>query len=682
MNNTLDHALALASRGIPVFPYDVDKRPLTPHGFQDATTDPEIISAWAELWPDALIGMPTGELSGIAVVDIDVREGKDGRAWLADHGHMLAGARRVKTRSGGLHVYFQHPPGLRSSAGKIAPGVDVRAEGGYVVRWDCHGGEATGEPTPMPAELHAALLARQPRKQAALRDPEDLAPPSAQAVVDLLDSLPHPEDLDRDDWLRVGMAARGCCQGLEARGDDPRAAEIGEAWARWSARWPLYDGADDLAKWYQDFMARDAALAGWPHLVAAAIRLGVDPSPWTRGDGSQADADFAEFIAAARVEAASAADRLLDDLSIGAWAELDVPPVKQFLGWALVSASRMFLVGSTGLGKSQLSHAIGAAIASGRPFLHWQTTQARVLIVDGEMSTRLLKSRLAAVIRRNGADIPARNLAVYALDRSEQFAKLHPQVGQFQPLNTEDGCAFAQRLLRLVRPEVVIFDNVMSLVAGDQKDEVPWNETLPLVQWITGQGIAQLWLDHTGHNRTRQYGSATKAWRFDTVGVMTEREGKAATLPGEVSFKLSFDAPAGKARERDSLNRGDFAPRYITMSDAGWRQEPADAVETAAAPSPPAAKLPEALARWYQVWRDWSGDDRSVVGLFAAASRAGLIEPLANGEPSRVRDKKTQPARNAKRRLIELGWWRMDGERIVDAKAEAEEAARVAGLLG
>ncbi|WP_461628003.1 bifunctional DNA primase/polymerase, partial [Bradyrhizobium sp. 25ACV] len=41
----------------------------------------------------------------------------------------------VQTRSGGQHLYYIHRPGLRGSASKIAPGVDVRADGGYVIAW-------------------------------------------------------------------------------------------------------------------------------------------------------------------------------------------------------------------------------------------------------------------------------------------------------------------------------------------------------------------------------------------------------------------------------------------------------------------------------------------------------------------------------------------------------------------
>src|SRR4029077_12619441 len=80
----------------------------------------------------------------------------------------------------------------------------------------------------------------------------------------------------------------------------------------------------------------------------------------------------------------------------------------------------------------------------------------------------------------------------------------------------------------------------------------PWNETLPLVGNLTARRIGQVWLDHTGHNTERQYGSSTKAWRFDAVGVMTplpdDQRGR-----HEVAFTLSFEYP-GKARRRTPDN--------------------------------------------------------------------------------------------------------------------------------
>lgn len=127
-------ALGYACRGWAVFPCAAgSKRPATPHGFKDATLDPNSIRAWWTRMPAANIGMPTGPTS-VDVLDIDVRE--DGDGWAATarlaRAGLLAGANAmVSTRAGGLHLYFR-PSG--QPAGRLPlHHLDFKADGGYVV---------------------------------------------------------------------------------------------------------------------------------------------------------------------------------------------------------------------------------------------------------------------------------------------------------------------------------------------------------------------------------------------------------------------------------------------------------------------------------------------------------------------------------------------------------------------
>lgn len=139
----LDAALALARCGFSVFPVEPrGKRPLgslAPMGCNSATNDEQRVAEWWRAAPEANIGVATGPVSGLAVIDLDGEEGAD--SWgrlLAQHGAAAAwgppdGA-TVRT-GGGWHLYFALPDGLevRNSARRIAPGIDVRGEGGYVV---------------------------------------------------------------------------------------------------------------------------------------------------------------------------------------------------------------------------------------------------------------------------------------------------------------------------------------------------------------------------------------------------------------------------------------------------------------------------------------------------------------------------------------------------------------------
>ena len=142
-------SLKLARRGIPVFPCGPDKRPLTPNGFKDASTDPDLVHEWWAEHPDALIGVPTGEK--FVVVDVDLQH-EDAQQWLADNRPRLPLTRTHSTRSGGKHYLFAPNDTVKCSAGKLGPHIDTRGASGYVIWWPACGLEV----------LHGDVLALVP----------------------------------------------------------------------------------------------------------------------------------------------------------------------------------------------------------------------------------------------------------------------------------------------------------------------------------------------------------------------------------------------------------------------------------------------------------------------------------------------------------------------------------------
>jgi hypothetical protein len=153
-----------ALEGLSVFPCGADKRPACPGGFKSAVAGRDRIEDLFRQYPGALVGAPTGCASGFDVLDID-RGGED---WLAtyDATYGLPATRIVATRSGGLHLYFQHRVGMKCSAGLLAPNVDIRSTGGYVILWHLAGCRVLAEspiapwPGPMLELLHEATEAR------------------------------------------------------------------------------------------------------------------------------------------------------------------------------------------------------------------------------------------------------------------------------------------------------------------------------------------------------------------------------------------------------------------------------------------------------------------------------------------------------------------------------------------
>lgn len=126
----LSAALKYAERGIPVFPLRPGgKKPLTPRGFKDATTDHDQIRRWWRRWPDANIGIPTGERSGLLVLDHDAyKPGAISREDLERKYGPIPKTTTVGTGRGGFQYLFRYPAGsgIGNSAGELAPGLDVR----------------------------------------------------------------------------------------------------------------------------------------------------------------------------------------------------------------------------------------------------------------------------------------------------------------------------------------------------------------------------------------------------------------------------------------------------------------------------------------------------------------------------------------------------------------------------
>jgi hypothetical protein len=133
MTDFLEIALQHASRGYPVFPCQKDKRPKAKLNDWEnaATTDKAQILAWWAEDPNFLPAIPPGRV-GAAVIDVDRHEGKeDGFTSLDNAGIRLTTLVFGTSLSGnGTHYWHKHAVG---SVNGIYPGVDRKAQGGYVV---------------------------------------------------------------------------------------------------------------------------------------------------------------------------------------------------------------------------------------------------------------------------------------------------------------------------------------------------------------------------------------------------------------------------------------------------------------------------------------------------------------------------------------------------------------------
>lgn len=281
-------AASWARQGFPVFPCGPDKKPLTPHGFKDATADLSQVAAYWRKYPTALVGIPTGQTSGLFVVDLDTDKDTGeaiGEASLAALGlaNLIGAVPTVATPSGGRHLYFRDC-GLGNSQDKLGHKIDTRGDGGYIIApasvapagaYRLMNGPLTRESlTSAPEALTARLRGNPAREQ---------PPPQAGFTIDtggrfslggegqraeraeVLDILDHiPPDCGYNDWLAVLMGLHdhfaGSTEGLTVADD-------------WSARGTKYQPGEVAMKW-RGFRA--GAGAGWGSVCELARQNGAD----------------------------------------------------------------------------------------------------------------------------------------------------------------------------------------------------------------------------------------------------------------------------------------------------------------------------------------------------------------------------------------------------------------------
>lgn len=241
-------ALVYARAGYPVFPCNPDKSPRTPNGFYDATTDEKLVWDGWDFYPESLIAIPTGATTGLLVVDLDCKDDRNG---LEEFARILGkefelSVPTVRTPSGGLHLYFAHP-GIKvtSNAGKIAPGIDIRADGGYIIVPPSAG------PNGRYTVLHAGCLGPiPPALEAALQNagafasgstspvPMTLSVRSADGVAVSRALMHISPDCSYEEWFQVGVALH-----------DWNPVDGLALFTQWSAQGQKYKTGEPEAKW-------------------------------------------------------------------------------------------------------------------------------------------------------------------------------------------------------------------------------------------------------------------------------------------------------------------------------------------------------------------------------------------------------------------------------------------------
>ena len=249
-------AMGFAASGVPVFPcVPGQKRPLTAHGLLDASVDMGQVRSWWQRWPSANIGLPTGQTSGLDVLDIDVRtDGSGFEAFnrvrslgLADGWAML-----VRTPSGGMHAYYPATPGQSQRCWQAADAhLDFRGDGGYVIAPPSTIAQPDGTARRYVVSVTAA---HQP------------SPVDADRIRDLLIARPVQPARGRPEPRGVGADADRLAAWVAARGEGERNRGLFWAACRLAERGAVGAEIEDAL----GTAAQGAGLA--PAEIAATIR--------------------------------------------------------------------------------------------------------------------------------------------------------------------------------------------------------------------------------------------------------------------------------------------------------------------------------------------------------------------------------------------------------------------------
>lgn len=123
MNPIHEAALQYARKGLSIIPVSKEKRPIIAWAeFQQRRATEEEINGWFAQWPDMNIGMVTGAISGMSVIDVE--SGGDASQFPKSVSQ--------KTGGGGVHLFYRHRDGIKNTA-RIRELTDTRGDGGYVI---------------------------------------------------------------------------------------------------------------------------------------------------------------------------------------------------------------------------------------------------------------------------------------------------------------------------------------------------------------------------------------------------------------------------------------------------------------------------------------------------------------------------------------------------------------------
>jgi RecA-family ATPase len=568
-----------------------------------ATRDPDEVRRDWERWPDANIGCPTDADNGFWVLDCDtaaghknLKPGADGIASLAklvaEHGPLPVTV-QSESPSGSMHYYFKHPEGdpVRCSASKVAPGIDVKGEGGMVLLppsvWK--GGVYRWINDPDKVEIAAApewllRLVQGAKDDGHDRDSGD-APdwitaedagqgievePSLAEVEAAVAAIPN-DDLGWDDWCSVGLAIYAACGGAWV------GLDIFDRWSRKSEA--KYDEKRTFKKW-QEIRGCPPDRTGFGKLEKLADE--ADPG-WrariTAAPGSGQTKPKNEYKAPTPAP-------------IRSWAGREVP-APEFTVEDRIPAEQVFLFsGEGGGGKSSIVEHLCAAHTLGRQWQGCNLRQGPAIYLECEDSEKALWWRLAAIAAHYGAPIETfadSGLQLYSLVEHDTILAATNKRGIVQPTQ------FYQWLYELagdIKPVQIAIASVANVFAGSEINRTEVQQfikllaripavtkgSLTLVSQPSLTGLSSTNVSHEGLSGTTQWHNAVRGRAGVKIVKPKEGEGNGIDtgLRTLTFYKNQYGPPVAGAVLR--WQNGLYLPIAGTVLSGGERAAAAESL--------------------------------------------------------------------------------------------------------
>lgn len=379
------------------------KSPLTPHGIDDATTDPATIAAWWARWPHALVGLGLAK-AGLIAIDADRHGGPDGvAAWealCAEKGFDASAQPIVATTGGGFHHYFRAPAGWHPTDGEgelRGRGINVRGAG-YTMAPNCVLPDGRSyqpvDGTPSlsldipeaPAWLIEMIGKARPKSEDNQTPVADQDTPATLAWAEayLRDEMPAIEGAEGDNHtLQVALVLRdmGCSEPVAL---DLMAGDWNE---KCQPPWHLDELAVKVENAFRYAQNRPASQSP----AADFAGVGAIPKP-NYVKGSALDRDQEAVARPLR-----ATPFVLGDMTA-------LPRRQWRYGKRNILKFMVAKVAPGGVGKSAMSIADSLAMASGRPFMGQALPAGplRVWLINLEDPMHELQLRIGAAMMHHG----------------------------------------------------------------------------------------------------------------------------------------------------------------------------------------------------------------------------------------------------------------------------------------